>query len=207
MKEISMFYRFSLATLAGLTLFSALPGDLFAQAATPPANPPPPYAAILKDAPAIPGMVTLYRKGNSLFVELNPQDYGSEYIVLISISRGIAQGQLLGGMSWGFGDDWIWQFRKVGENVHVIRKNVRFKANANSPEAKAVASAYTDSVLFSLPIMMKGPNGGDLVDMTPVFMSDLPQIGQALPGFQFSSQKSTWAAVKGFTENMALEVA
>src|SRR5258707_7384980 len=117
-----MLYRLSLAALAALALFASLPANLFAQVATPPANPPPPYAAILKDAPAIPGMVTLYRKGNSLFVELNPQDYGSEYIVLISISRGIAQGQLLGGMSWGFGDDWIWQFRKVDENVHVVRR-------------------------------------------------------------------------------------
>jgi hypothetical protein len=126
---------------------------------------------------------------------------------LIAISRGIAQGQLLGGMTWSTGDDWVWQFRKVGESVHVVRKNVRFKANANSPESRAVASAYTDSVLFSLPIMAKGPKGGDLVDLTQVFMSDLPQISMALPGFQFSPQKSSWADVKGFDENMELEVA
>jgi hypothetical protein len=114
---------------------------------------------------------------------------------------------MVGGMPVNFGDDWVWQFRKVGENVHVVRKNVRFKATPNSPEAKAVAAAYTDSVLFSLPIMTKGPKGGDLVDLTQVFMSDLPQLGMALPGFSFSAQKSTWAEVKGFDENMELEVA
>jgi len=168
---------------------------------------PPPYASALKDAKAISGMWTMHHKADKLIWEIGSGDYSNEYIVLIAISRGIAQGQLLGGMTWSTGDDWVWQFRKVGDNVHIIRKNVRFKANANSPESRAVASAYTDSVLFSLPIMMKGPKGGDLVDMTPVFMSDLPQIGQALPGFQFSSQKSTWADVKGFDENMELEVA
>ena len=172
-----------------------------------PAAPAPPYAAILKDAKTVTGMLTLHQRGNSLFVELTPGDYSSEYMMMIAISRGIAQGQLLGGMTWNMGDEWVWQFRKIDENVHVIRKNVRFKADANSPESRAVHAAYTDSVLFSLPIMAKGPKGGDLVDLTPIFMSDLPQIGMVLPGFNFSSQKSSWAAVKAFTDNVELEVA
>ena len=62
-------------------------------------------------------------------------------------------------------------------------------------------------MLFSLPIVTKGPKGGDLVDLTQVFMSDLPQIGRRLPGFSFSQQKSSWAAVKAFEENMELEIA
>src|SRR6266436_8244924 len=169
---------------------------------TKPSTPTPAYQNILKDTPPKSGLWTVYQKGQNLYWEIGSGDYSAEYIVLISISRGIGQGPLLGGMSWGFGDDWVWQFRKVGENVHVVRKNVRFKANANSPESKAVAAAYTDSVLFSLPIMAKGPKGGDLVDLTQVFMSDLPQIGRVLPGFSFSSQKSIWAEVKAFDENM-----
>ncbi len=175
--------------------------------AAPAAAPAPPYAAVLKDAKAVPGLLQLHQKGNNLHVELMPGDYGAEYIVLISISRGIAQGPILGGMSWGFGDDWVWQFRKVDDNVHIIRKNVRFKATTNSPEARAVRNAYTDSVLFSIPATVKGPKGGDLVDLTSVFMGDLPQISQVLPGFVFSPSKSTWAAVKGFENNMELEVA
>jgi len=172
-----------------------------------PSTSPAAYASILKDAPPKSGLWTVYQKGQNLYWEINSSDYSAEYIVLISISRGIGQGQILGGMSWGFGDDWVWQFRKIGDNVHVIRKNVRFKANANSPESRAVAAAYTDSVLFSLPIAAKGPKGGDLVDLTSVFMSDLPQIQRVLPGFSFSREKSSWAHVKAFDENMELEVA
>src|SRR3954454_23531604 len=172
-----------------------------------PSTPTPAYQSILKDTPAKSGLWTVYQKGQNLYWEISSGDYSSEYIVLISISRGIGQGPLLGGMSWGFGDDWVWQFRKVGESVHVVRKNVRFKATANSAESKAVAAAYTDSVLFSLPIMAKGPKGGDLVDLTSVFMSDLPQISRVLPGFSFSRDKSSWAEVKPFEENMELDVA
>lgn len=166
------------------------------------------YASILKDAkPPTSGMWSLYQKGQNLYWEISPSDYSAEYIVLIAISRGIAQGELVGGNTLNWGNDWVWQFRKVGESVHVVRKNVRFKANPNSPESRAVAAAYTDSVLFSLPIMSKGPKGGDLVDLTQVFMGDLPQISRMMPGFSFSSQKSSWAKVKGFDENVELEVA
>lgn len=168
---------------------------------------PPPYAAVLKDMKPVNGLLTMYNKGNGLIAELGPNDYNAEYMVLISISRGIAQGQLLGGMSLYFGDDWVWQFRKVDDNVHIVRRNVRFKANQGSPEAAAVQRSYTDSVLFSLPIIMKGPKGGDLVDFTQVFMSDLPQISMMLPGFGFSPQKSSWHSIKGFEGNMELEVA
>ena len=42
-----------------------------------------------------------------------------------TIARGIGQQPLYGGFSWNFGDDWVWQFRRVGENIHVVRRNVR----------------------------------------------------------------------------------
>ncbi|MEX0820276.1 MAG: zinc-dependent metalloprotease [Pirellulaceae bacterium] len=169
--------------------------------------PAPEYAALLKDAKTHTGMMTLYEKGSKLYAEMNTSDYGSEYIVLISIAKGVGMNPLLGGYSWGFGDDWVWKFRKIDDRVHVIRKNVRFDAKKGFPESFAVQNAYTDSVLFSLRIVSKGPKGGDLVDMTPVFMSDLPQISQFLPGFGFTSDRSTWAKVKTFPKNIELEVA
>ena len=172
-----------------------------------PKAPAPPYAAILKDAKSHSGMLTLHQKGSKLYAEMSSSDYGSEYIVLISIAKGVGMNPLLGGYSWGFGDDWVWKFRKIDDRVHVIRRNVRFEAKKGYPENFALQNAYTDSVLFSLRIVSKGPNGGDLVDMTPVFMSDLPQISQFLPGFGFTSDRSTWASIKAFPKNVELEVA
>ncbi|HUG71393.1 MAG TPA: zinc-dependent metalloprotease [Pirellulaceae bacterium] len=172
-----------------------------------PKAPAPAYAALLKDAKTHTGMLTLYEKESKLYAEMSGSDYGSEYIVLISIAKGVGMSPLLGGYSWGFGDDWVWTFRKVDQNVHVIRKNVRFEAKKGFPESFALQNAYTDSVLFSLRIVSKGPKGGDLVDMTPIFMSDLPQISQFLPGFGFTADRSTWATVKAFPKNIELEVA
>jgi len=167
----------------------------------------PAHSKFTDGAKKIDGLLTLYRKDDKLYAELKSDDYSPEYIVLLSIARGIGSGPLLGGMSWGFGDDWVWKFRKIDDRVHIIRKNVRFRATKGSPEASAVENAYTDSVLFSLPVLTKGPGGGDMVDLTPVFMSDLPQISQVLSGFAFSGSKSTWADIKGFDKNAEIQVA
>jgi hypothetical protein len=167
----------------------------------------PPYADTLKDFKQIDGLITLHRKENKVYAELDSGDLNRDFIVLTSIARGIGEGPLLGGMTWGFGDDVLWQFRKVEDNIQVVRRNVRFRAAKGSPEEKAVKLAYTDSVLFALPIITTGSGGSYVVDFSQIFMSDLPQIGQMLPGFSFSPTKSSWSAVKGFKDNVELEVA
>ncbi len=167
----------------------------------------PKHVALLKGGKTHTGLFTVHHKESKVFAELTAANYSKQYIVLISIARGIGQGNLLGGMSWGFGDDWVWEFRKIDNRVLIIRKNVRFKAKPGSRESYAVKNAYTDSVLYSLPILTKGPKGGDLIDLTGVFMSDLPQISQSLPGFSFSASKSLWESVKSFSKNLELQVA
>ena len=167
----------------------------------------PPYAELLKDTHKLEGLVTLHRKDDTLFAEIGPRQLDRDYIVLITIARGIGQAPILGGFSWGFGDDAVWQFRKAGENIQLVRRNVRFTAEKGSPTERAVKVAYTDSVLFSLPIRTVSPQGAFVVDLTPVFMSDLPQIGFVLPGFAFSPNKSTWAEVDVLPKNVELGVA
>lgn len=163
---------------------------------------------MLKDASRFEGLITLHRKDDQLYAELGSGQLNRDFIVLVTIARGIGQTPIVGGFSWGFGDDAVWQFRRAGENIQLVRRNVRFTAERGSPTERAVRIAYTDSVLFSLPIRTRSPQGAYVVDLTPVFMSDLPQIGLALPGFSFSPQKSTWESdPQCFPENVELQVA
>jgi hypothetical protein len=181
-----------------------------AAAAAAPAKPKskyPPYEEVLKDTQKVAGLITLYRKDDRLLAELDAKNLNRDLIVLITIARGIGQSPIVGGFSWQFGDDAVWQFRRAGERIHLVRRNVRFTADKGSPDAQAVEVAYTDSVLFSLPIITRSPGGAYVVDLTPVFMSDLPQISNVMPGFMFSESKSTWAEVEGFPKNVELQVA
>lgn len=184
-------------------------GDVVAQAAAKAEaasqDKSPPYAEVLKDSVAIEGVIKLHLKGDQLFAELSPGQLNKDFLVVMAIAKGLGEFPLVGGMT--FGDDALWQFRKVDENVQIVRRNVRFKANPGSPEDSAVKLAFTDSILFALPIATRGPGGTVVVDLSPVFMSDLPQIGSMLPGFMFSANKSNWADVKGFENNVEIQVA
>lgn len=153
------------------------------------------------------GLFKLWFNDQKLLGVVKSSDIGREFIVLTSIAKGVSSGMVLGGMSWGLDDDVIWTFRKVGENIHLLRRNVRFTANPNTPEAEAVSLAYNDSVLYSLPILTEAA-GGYVVDFGRVFMNDDQMIGRAIgPSFRFVSERSTWAKVKSFNENIELEVA
>ncbi len=151
---------------------------------------------------------TLYHTENQLLVEIPKASLGKDYIVITSIAKGISSGDVIGGMSWGFGDDVIWTFRESGNKVFVIQRNVRFRAKKGSPESKAVELSYSDSILYALPVLAKSPAGNPVIDFTRVFMSDDQGIGRAIgPGFRFMSDRSTWAKIKAFEKNIELEVA
>ena len=164
----------------------------------------PPFAVVLKDFKHIPGLISLYQKDNDLVAELSPALFNRDFIVVTTIARGIGRGPLFGGMPSG---ETVWQFRKVGEQVQIVERNLRFMANHGSPEERAVGVAYTDSVLFSLPIVTTSPTGGCIVNFNSVFMTDLQEVARALPGFMFAANRSTWAEARGYPDNVELEVA
>ncbi len=169
-----------------------------------------PFATVAKDYKPVqgPSLIPLYQKEGSVLAEFSQHTLNRDFIVVISIARGIGHGHILGGMSWGGnGEDAIWQFRKVDDHIQVVRRNVRFTAAKGSPEERAVGIAYTDSILFSLPIATISPSGGYVVDFNQIFMTDFPEIGHDLPGYSFAANRSTWAEVRGYADNVELEVA
>ncbi len=167
----------------------------------------PPFATVVGEAEGIDGFIKLYKKESRLLAELSPANMNRDIMVATAIARGIAQTPLLGGMTWGFGDNVVWQFRKVDERIQIVRRNVRFRADRGSPQEKAVHLAYTDSILYSLPILTTSPSGNPVVDLTPVFFSDMPQFSMVLHGFAFAPDRSSFSKVKGFKNNVEIEVA
>jgi hypothetical protein len=212
-----MHLRTLLRTLAFFTATSLTAGSVWAQnpassgPGSIPAGPPPKTqfetvtGGMKKSAEG--GLWTIYHKDQQLLVEVSPAQLNQNFLVLTSIAKGISAGQILGGMTWGLGDDEvIWSFTKVGDKIHVIRRNVRFRANPGSPEANAVKLAYNDSILYALPVITTTPSGGMLVDMTRIFLSDDENIGRSL-GMSFAVDRSTVGKVKAFPKNVEIQVA
>ncbi|MDB5335329.1 MAG: hypothetical protein JWN70_948 [Planctomycetaceae bacterium] len=166
------------------------------------------FEMMTEGARPVQGMWNMYLKEQNLMADIQPGNLNKNYLILVSIAKGISHNMVLGGMTWGGGgDDVLWQFRKSGDKILVVQRNVRFKATPGTPEGTAVSLAYSDSVLYALPILSPTPTGGSLVDLTRIFFSDDQHVGQAIgPGFFFASDRSTWAKAKAFEHNVELEV-
>src|SRR5438132_2266304 len=110
-----------LLLLSATLLVVCSPGWALAQAPAQPAAAPQksPFETMTTGMKKVDGLWTLYYKDQQLLVEISPAHLNQNFIVLTSIARGISAGQVLGGMTWGFGDDVIWSFAKVGEKIHV----------------------------------------------------------------------------------------
>src|SRR5262249_7484091 len=103
-----------------------------------------------------------------------------------------------------FDEQWVLVFKRYGDKVHLIRRNVHFKAKPGSPLAKAVETSYTDSVLMALRVVAINQMKGQavLINLNDIFMTDFAQLRL---GF-FDSNRSVWHKVKAFPRNIELQV-
>ena len=64
----------------------------------------------------------------------------------------------------------------MGNNVQLVARNTRFTAKAGTPEARAVADAFSDSLLATAPVVSQAhpERKTVLVDANALFFADLP---------------------------------
>jgi hypothetical protein len=164
------------------------------------------FDKVVKGAKEYDGLFRLYHKDEHLYAEIRQDQLDKPFLCPIAIARGAG----LGGYTLNFDEQWVLLFKRIGDKehpgdkVHLIRRNVHFRAKPGSPAAHAVETTYTDSVLMALPI--KAVNHGRnsiLLDFNDIFMNDFAQLGIGA----FDANRSTWHKIKAFPRNVELEVA
>ena len=163
------------------------------------------FDKVTEDSKSYDGFFKLYQKKENLYCEIQPSQLDKPFLCMISVARGLGQGFLLSGMTL---EEWMLVWRRVGDNVHLVRKNVRFRAEKGTPIAEAVDLGHNDSVLFSLKIESIHPQRKSLlVNISSVFISDLPPLARRIAAdARFDKTRSTWGAVKAFPKNVELKV-
>ena len=163
----------------------------------------PEWDKVVDGATRLEGLFALYynEKEQKLFMEIRQDQYDKELILPIAIARGAGMAYL-GGETLNFGDQWLISFRRAGERLLVIRRNIRFRADTGSPQADAVKVSYNDSVIKAIPIKSEKQDGRQvLVDLADLLMTDLAGIN-----IQPDPTRSTWAKVKAFPKNVEIEL-
>ncbi len=162
------------------------------------------FNKVIEDSKNYQGYFTLYQKKENLYCEIQPSQLNKPFLLMASIARGIGTGYILSGMTM---DEWLLEWKRVGDKVHLVRKNVRFRADKGSPIAEAVNLGYSDSVLFALKLESIHPQKKSLlVNISPIFISDLLPLSGDLGGARFDKSRSTWGAIKTFPKNVELRV-
>ena len=160
----------------------------------------PEFNTVVKGAKVYEGLFTLHQKDDHVFAEILPFQFDKPFLVPMAIAKGAG----VGGTTLNFGDEWVVVFRKVGDKVFVVRRNVRFTAAAGTPAARALDTTYSDSVLMALPIKALNPlKGSVLIDFNQIFFSDFGDLGIGY----LDRERTTWNKIKTFKKNVELQVA
>ncbi len=188
-----------IATLAASHVAALAQAPAAAQEAPKPKSKFREFADVTKDATKIDGLFTLYHDGQHLYAALGGSSFDKPFLAPMSIARGAASA----GMGLNFDEQWVISFKRVGDVVHLIRKNLRYEAPKGTPLEKAVQQNYTDSVLMALPIISdNAPGGAVLVDFADVFLTDFAELGVG----GLDRQRSSFSKIKGFKDNIELQV-
>ncbi len=158
------------------------------------------FAEVTKGATKFDGLFTLHQKDDHLYAEIKPHQFNQPLIVPIMVSKGVA----MAGNPLNFGDEWVILFKKVGDRVQVVRRNIKYKAPAGTPLEKAVQQNYTDSIIQAVPIVSVNPAGGmsTLIDFSDIFLGDFGQLGLGFP----DRARTNWQKIKAYPNNLELQV-
>lgn len=158
------------------------------------------FTKLVQGAKVIDGLFTMHLKDDHLYVEIRPDQLEKPLLCPIAIARGLG----MGGLTLNFDEQWVLVFKRVGDKIHLIRRNVRFQAKAGSPTARAVETTYTDSVLMALRILsINAARQSVVINFNDIFMTDFAELHLG----SLDANRSTWHKVKAFPRNVELEVA
>jgi hypothetical protein len=157
------------------------------------------YNDLIKGAKTYEGFITLHEKDQHLYAEIKLQQLDQPILAPMVIARGSASA----GQPLNTGDEWVLSFRRVGDNLQLLRKNIHFTAPSGTPLHKAVEQNYTDSILMALPILSMSPRSGALVvDFADIFLTDFAELGLGL----MDRSRSRWYKIRTYPNNVEIQV-
>ncbi len=164
----------------------------------------------IKDLVKTEGEFTLYTRKKEILAELNPQQFEKLFFIQATLNTGF--GPLQGGdpLNENFID--VFKLRKLDEtSVQLIRPNLGYRWEPNSPLALASQRAFPEAILANFKIEAINPkNQNLLLNISSIFSGKLFSIDSAIElaasGFSPDPQNSRPIKVKSFSENSIVQM-
>ncbi len=135
------------------------------------------FEDVVKEAKKLEGLFTIYHKeeDHEYMIALRPEQFEKDYMASVARDTGIGQWFILATMD--LGENPIY-FRKVGNTVQMLLRNIRFTAHKDEEMARAVKRSFSDSLIGTSKILSEPDPSSKavLVDMKPFFFNDADGI-------------------------------
>ena len=173
-----------------------------------------PFTDVVKDAKEYDGFLKLWQKDDKVWIELAPDQLDKPIFFKSAINQGIGEGRIFGGaMTYPMGVAQVVVFHKIGQNVQLIAKNTKYTAEPGTPEARAVAQGFSDSLLATAPIASQThpTRKSYLIDANALLLADLPGAATQLERtyrqpYGFDARNSSMGTLHAASDNVTLEV-
>ncbi|MAJ45076.1 MAG: hypothetical protein CMF96_10085 [Candidatus Marinimicrobia bacterium] len=104
-------------------------------------------------------------------------------------------------------------FKKVGDRIQFIHKNVMFRAEPDAAISRAIDNSFSHSIIGSAPIvgLPNEKDGSILIDAKNIFIQDIPRVslvsGYYQRKFNLDKQNSYFTDIASFKSNTEIDVA
>lgn len=131
------------------------------------------YKDILKDAKEHKGFFTLHQKDEKVWIEIRPEQFDQPFFFSYNIPSSLGERGLYASQ---MGNSYQAVFKRIGNQVQLLAKNTEFYATPGTPQAQAVAQAFSDSLLASATVLsLPHPESkAVLLDASALLFADIP---------------------------------
>jgi hypothetical protein len=172
---------------------------------TPPEKP---FAEVIKDARAFPGLFALYRTDEKVWLELSPAQFDRTYMLSVTCESGIGERGFYAAQMCG---ELPIRFHRQGKNVQVVAPNTRFQSAETNALHRSIDRSFSDSILGSTPIASQPhpERQSILIDLGAILLTDLPMQSYALEAtfripYRFDAKNSYFGTIKSFERNVEI---
>ena len=157
------------------------------------------------------GFVPFYLDEEKGKIYLEISSFDEEFLYVNSLTAGVGSNDI--GLDRGqLGDDRLVEFRRTGNKIFLVHKNVGFRAFTDNPyEAKSIQDAFAESVLWGFEVA-KAEGDQYLVDATAFFMQDAHGVSETLSrsrqgNYRVDEKRSAlyYPMIKNFPKNTEIE--
>ncbi|TAM61165.1 DUF5117 domain-containing protein [bacterium] len=173
------------------------------------------YAAFTKGAQAQPGLLTVWRKRDGVYLEIAPGQLGQDFIETAVPVNGLGGFTIFPGYVY-LAPARIMRFTRAGDKIVITWPNTIY--DAKNPSAQAAAAAtFAQSVVALADVVAVDASNGHVVFSAKPFLADVSGVSATLEqslgaknplnAYHLDAERGYFGTTEAFPENVVIEAA